>query len=80
MSKREGRLNLIVDGKDNWENTNDFEKKVHDIRLELSEKYSLILSAEKSWFKRLLIKIRQMIEMNKRVDELSSWKNLHVCR
>ncbi len=71
-------INLIDEGKDNWESTDEFNKKVDEIKRELSDKYSLVLSTEKNWFKRLFIKIRLWLELKKRIDELSSWKNLHV--
>ena len=70
--------NLIDGGKDNWERTDEYNKKVNAIRRELLDKYSLVLSTEKNWFKRLFIEIRLWLELKKRIDELSSWKNLHV--
>ena len=75
--KTKGQNNLIDEGKANWERTDEFTRKVNEIRRELSEKYSLVLLAEKNWFKRLQIKIRRWHEMKKKIDELSSWKNLH---
>lgn len=71
-------INLIEQGKGNWEKTDEFNKKVNEIRREVSGKYSLILSTEKNWFKRQIIKIRLWLEMKKRIDDVSSWKNLHV--
>jgi hypothetical protein len=72
------KFNLVVEGKDNWENTDEFNKKVDKIKRELLDKYSLVLSTEKNWFMRLFIKSRLWLEVKKRIDELSSWKNLHV--
>ena len=69
---------LIEEGKDNWERTDEFNRKVNEISRELLDKYSLVLSTEKNWFKRQIIKIRLWLELKKRIDELSSWKNLHV--
>jgi hypothetical protein len=71
-------INLIDEGKANWESTDEFNKKVNEIRRELLDKYSAVLSTEKNWFKRQFIKIRLWFEVKKRIDELSSWKNLHV--
>ena len=70
--------NLIEEGKNNWERTDEFNKKVNEINRELLDKYSLVLSTERNWFKQQIIKIRLWLEMKKRIDELSSWNNLHV--
>ena len=72
------KINLIDEGKSNWENTDEFKKKVSEIKGELFNKYTLVLSTEKNWFKRIFIKIRLWLELKKRIDELSSWKNLHM--
>lgn len=72
------KSNLIEEGKNNWENTDEFNKKINEIRRDLSQKYLPILSNEKNWFKRLLIRIRFWREKSKKIDELSSWKNLHL--
>jgi len=77
-TRTSGKSNLINEGKASWESTDEFAEKVNEIKRELSEKYSLILSAEKNWFRRLQIRVRQWREMNKKIDELSSWKNLHL--
>ena len=76
--KTKGQNNLIEEGKNSWESTDEFNKKVREISQELSDKYSLILSDEKNWFKRLLIKIRFWREKTRKINELSSWKNLHL--
>ena len=76
--KTKGQNNLIDEGKSRWESTDEFNKKVREIGRELSEKYIPILSAEKNWFNRLLIRIRCWREKSKKIDELSSWKNLHL--
>lgn len=76
--KTKGQNNLIDEGKDNWERTDEYNKKVNEIRRDLSEKYSPMLLTEKNWFKRLLIRILCWREMKKRTDEVSSWKNLHL--
>ena len=72
------KINLIDEGKANWERTDEFNKKVNEIRRELLDKYSPVLSIEINWFKRQIIKIRLWLEMKKKIDELSSWKNLHM--
>jgi hypothetical protein len=79
-TRTSGKSNLINEGKANWESTDEFTEKVNEIKRELSEKYSPILLAEENWFRRLQIRVRQWCEMNKKIDELSSWKNLHLRR
>ena len=75
--KTKGQNNLIDEGKDNWERTDEYNKRVREISQEVSEKYIRILSAEKNWFKKLLIRIRFWREKTRKINELSSWKNLH---
>jgi len=70
--------NLIAEGKDNWECTNEYKNKVNEICRALSDKYSLILSAEKNWLGRLIIRGRFWREKTRKINELSSWKNLHL--
>jgi len=77
-TKTSHQNNLIEEGKDNWESTNEYRNKVDVICKELSDKYSLILSAKKNWFRRLLIRIRFWREKTRKINELSSWKNLHL--
>ena len=60
------QINLIDEGKDNWESTDEFNKKVNEIRRELLDKYSLVLSTEKNWFKRQFIKIRLWLEIEEK--------------
>ena len=72
------KSNLIDEGKANWESTDEYNKKVREISRELSEKYIPILSAEKNWFRRLIIRIRFWREKTRKINELSSWKNLHL--
>ncbi len=76
--KSKGQNNLIDQGKGDWESTDEYNKKVREISRELSEKYIPILSAEKNWFKRLLIRILYWREKTRRINDLSSWKNLHL--
>lgn len=71
-------INLVEGGKENWQKTNEFNSRVNAIKKELTDKYSLTLLNERNWVKRLLIKIRLHIEISKRIDELSSLRNLHI--
>ncbi len=76
-AKQPGKTNLIEGGKENLENTNEFKKKVEEIKKEVTDKYSPNLLNEKNWIKRILIIVRRDIEIRKRISELSSLKNLH---
>ena len=77
-TKQTGQINLFDGGKQNWEKTDSFKSKVDEMKKELRDKYSLTLLKERNWIKRLLIKFRLMIEIRKRIEELSSLKNLHI--
>jgi len=72
------QFNLIEGGRESLENTSEFIKKVDEIKKEVTSKYSLIIVNEKKWVKRLLIKIKLQIEIRKRIQQLSSLKNLHI--
>jgi hypothetical protein len=79
MRPRTDRQNNLFDrGKEAWERTNDFEKRISKVKQELRDKYQARLNREKNWFKRQLIKIQFLIELKKRTDEISSAKNLHL--
>ena len=69
---------IIEGGIDKFEETAQFNTKVAEIRRDLTAKYSEAVSNEKNWLKRFLIKVRLEIEINRKVRELSSLKNLHA--
>ena len=71
-------LNIINNGDVQWKSTNEYKRKVDEIKKEVNDKYSFILLNEKNWMKRLFIEIRLWIETRKRIQELSSLKNLHL--
>lgn len=75
MSDRQNQL--FEGGKKVWEQTDLYDKKVNSVKQELRDKYQVLLKNERSWTRRLLIKIRFQIELKKKMDEISSWKNLH---
>lgn len=72
------KLELFEGGKEEFEKTKDFIGKSEAIKTALIEKYSIILSNEKNWLRRLLIKVKLKIEIRKRIQALSSLKNLHL--
>jgi hypothetical protein len=71
------KFKLIEGGRDEFERTNEFAIKVEEIKKELTDKYSLALSSERTWVRRLLLKIKLEIEIRKKIRALSSFKNLH---
>jgi hypothetical protein len=73
-------IHLIKGGKANWENTREFRDKKTVIIKEFTDKYALTISNEKNWMNRLLLKIRLRIEIWRKIEELSSLKNLHYSR
>ncbi len=77
-TKQSEQNNLVEGGRENWEGTDEFQRKVEEIVKELTAKYSPALSNERNWAKRLLIKVRLKIEIRKKIAELSSLRNLFV--
>ena len=77
-TRKPNKLKLFEGGRDEFEGTNKFRNRVAEIRGDLTEKYSLTLSNERNWLRRLLIKVKLEIDIRKRIHELSSVKNLHA--
>ena len=71
-------VNLVEGGKDEWEATSEYRVKINKIIKEVTDKYSPALVNENNWVKKLLIKIRLKIKIRKKIQELSSLKNLHA--
>lgn len=76
--KMDEKIRIIADGRERFERTTEFERKVTEIKKEVKDKYSLILLEERSWIKRLVIRIKLNVEIRRKIAELSSDKNLHV--
>jgi len=68
---------VIAGGRANWEKTSEFQNKKDAIIKALTDQYALSISNEKHWIKRLLLKIRLRIETRRKLEELSSLRNLH---
>ena len=77
-TKQTRQLNLFAGGRDEWEETGEYRDKVNKIIREVTDKYSPALSNEPNWIKRIFIKLRLRNEIRKKIDELSSTKNLHT--
>ena len=71
-------LNLREGGIDAWEETHEYKEKVAKIIKEVRDKYSAMLTAEKSWIRRLVLKLKESNEIRRSLSELSSPKNLHA--
>jgi hypothetical protein len=76
-TKQTKPVNLVEGGKDEWEMTEAYRRNVTRIVRGVSDKYSVLLINEKRWIKRLLIKVRLEIEIERKIDALSSPRNLH---
>jgi hypothetical protein len=72
------QTNLFNRGKEAWEQTKDFQTKINAVTQEVRNKYQVLLSAERNWFKRQIIRIQMLIELKKKKGEISSAKNLHL--
>lgn len=71
-------VKITNDGTNEWEVTDEYKNKVNKIITEVTDKYSAVLANETRWFKRLLIRLRRATEIRKRINELSSLRNLHA--
>ena len=74
------KFELFEGGRDEFETTKEFSDKTEAIRKAVREKYSIILLNERNWFRRLLITLKLKMEIRKRVQALSSCKNLHLAQ
>jgi hypothetical protein len=72
------KLNLREGGKEEFETTNAFARQASEIRKEVIDKYAPLLLKQRSWLKRFFIKLKRENEIRKRIQQLSSWKNLHA--
>ena len=71
-------MNLREGGMDAWEETDEYKEKIATITKEVRDKYSTMLAMEKSWIKRLILKLKESKEIRRRISELSSLRNLHA--
>jgi hypothetical protein len=78
QTRKKEKFKLFEGGRDEFERTAEFMNKVAEIRKEVTDKYSQKLSNKRSWVTRFFTKVRLEIEIRKRIQALSSLKNLHV--
>ena len=72
------QFNLFAGGRKEFERTNEYKNRADEIVEDLRNKYSAALSNEKSRVTRLLIKAKFWMDVRKRINALSSLKNLHA--
>jgi hypothetical protein len=77
-TRRWNKFNLIEGGRDEFEGTNEFMKRIAEIKKEVTAEFFLTIAHEGNWLRRLVIKIKIENEIRKRINILSSLKNLHA--
>ncbi|MFC5624018.1 hypothetical protein [Algoriphagus winogradskyi] len=68
---------IFEGGKESWESSAEFKKRIYQLKRQILEKYELDLSSEKNWYKRLIHKTRMWLEIWRKIREMKSGKNLH---
>ena len=69
---------ITADGKERLERTAEYEKNVAELKKEVKNTYAWRLLEERSWIKRLIIRVKIRIEIRRKIAELSSDRNLHL--
>ncbi|MCI0617912.1 hypothetical protein L0244_33485 [bacterium] len=69
---------LVSWGKERWESTAEFINRVAAIKQEVKEEYAGWLEIEKNLLKKLWIQILILVEIRRRIERISSHKNLHL--
>ena len=70
--------NIISGGRQIWIKSSGYESKVKEIKKKIYLEYSGAITIEKNLFKRLLIKFRRTLAIQKKIGELKSYKNLRL--
>ena len=71
------KTSFFEGGKESWEKSAEFRKKVTQLKKQLQDKYEPDFSSEKNWLKRLILKTRIWVEMRNEISKLKSGRNLH---
>ena len=58
----------------------EFQRKVTELKEDVTNQYALLLASAKIWIKRQMIKLKCSIELRKKIAKLSSARNLHIAR
>ena len=69
---------IVIDGPSNIKHTKAYYKKIRQIQLDVEAKYQPLIKNEKSFFKRLDLKIRRRIEIYLEISKLTSLKKLYL--
>ncbi|MEP1087550.1 hypothetical protein [Algoriphagus sp.] len=74
----ERTVSIFEGGKEGWESSGEFRKKIHQLKRQIQDKYKPELSLEKNWFKRLILKTRIWLEIKRNISAMKSGRNLHI--
>jgi len=77
-TNQQDKLNLFEGGRDELERTDEHRNRMLGIVNEVTDKYARQLSQERSWVRRLVIRIKRDMEIRKRIRAITSSKNLHI--
>lgn len=77
-TNKSDNLNLREGGKEEFESTIEFVRQANEIRKQVTDKYAPLLLQQGSWLRRFFIRLKRENEIRKRIQQLSSWKNLHT--
>lgn len=77
-TNKSDKLSLRVGGKEEFESTIEFARQASEIRKQVTDKYAPLLLQQRSWLKRFFIRLKRENEIRKQIQQLSSWKNLHI--
>jgi hypothetical protein len=74
------QASIFEGGKESWERTSEFRRKVTQLKKQLQDDYEPELSGEKNWFKLMIIKTRIWLDIRRKISEMKSGRNLHFSR
>lgn len=68
---------IIEEGRHIWEQTEEYNKRVQELRQQLDTKYEILIKSERKWFKKQIIRIKYIFDLKKEKNKISSIRNLH---
>lgn len=72
------KINIIENGRNEWEMTDEYKDKARKIVEEVTASYSMRLLNEKNRIRRMVLKLQREVEISKKISDLSSSRNLHA--
>jgi len=69
---------ISAEGRKWWQETEAYQQKISEIRKDVRAEYQAKLKPERNWFSRLRIILQRNREINRRVSQLDSQRNLHL--